>query len=192
MRIGPRKIVIGATTTLNPSDKHSSISLSDDRLTAVGSTSLYSVRAVASHFVGRFYYEATVLGSANNAAIGISKASFPLNDWPGDTVTSVGFVAGEIRQTGSALATVYSFAVNDVVCVAVDLSQNLIWVRKNASTWNNNATADPATNIGGVTYTSSSKDLFYPTVEPSSVGSIRMNFGAGGYAFGRPNGFKNW
>jgi hypothetical protein len=76
----------GSTTTWNPSDKDPGITLSNGNLTATSSTTLAncsvsgycSVRAIASHSTGKFYYEEVVtnLGSAGfDNCIGVADAS---------------------------------------------------------------------------------------------------------------------
>lgn len=89
--------------------------------------------------------------------------------------------------------------VNDVCCVAVDLTAGLIWFRRNAGSWNGSGTANPASGVGGVNYLQ-----YWPTGGIVSYGfapyafmygtndQMTLNFGDSAYAQAVPSGFGNW
>lgn len=177
-----------STTTFNPSDKDASIALSGGDLVATGSAANKSVRAIRSQSTGKFYFEVV---PNNNAgfSFGISNASHSLGTWVGANVNSVGYSGNQVYNNGS-LGAVYTFAASDVIQVAIDIDNKLIWVRKNTSNWNNNGSANPATGAGGITFTASGP--FFPTVSVDNTRVATANFGATAYAQTPPSGFSNW
>jgi hypothetical protein len=142
--------------TWNPADKSASITLSNGNLTATqaGGGISRSVRANAGHTTGKYVASATadvvvgvglyIIGLANssqaldNSAIGNTANGFA---WYDD-----GTVYYNNSNTGFAVPT---FNDADTITLAWDLTARRFWCRVNGGNWNNNASADPATNTGG-------------------------------------------
>lgn len=107
-------------------------------------------------------------------SIGIGTTSMnyqgnPYGAYPGNDNQSVGFsMDGNFYYNGSivqsALPT-WSVA-NDLIDVAVDLSNGLIWIRVNGYSWNNNSFANPAIGTGGLSLYGLTS--FYPVLSPGN------------------------
>jgi hypothetical protein len=155
---GPR--VCTQTTTWNPADKDTSITLSNGNLTAAknsAASSWRSVRATVSHTTGKYYYEITIApagSEGNNWIGGVADATALLTNYIGSSTHGY-----SCQTTG---ATWYN-GTNPGTCgitsgsgtctylqIALDLSGNLGWWKANcAANWNSTVGADPATGMGG-------------------------------------------
>lgn len=60
-----------------------------------------------------------------------------------------------VKQQSSSftLATIQTWAANDILGIAVDLDLDLIWFRTNGGNWNNSGANNPATATGGIDLT---------------------------------------
>jgi hypothetical protein len=223
------------TTTWNPSDIGTGLTLSNGNLTATSSPSTCSsvwnypnpfshfggcaVRANASHSTGKYYFEVSVSSVGIfcfDVAIGIGNSGASLGLFAGATTSiadSKGVIetnAVSIFQGGGndaanvGIATV--FKAGDIVQVAVDLTDQLIWFSVNGGAWsiyagytglshNPPIPADPATGIAGIS-TSSVTGPFFPMVSGSGNQNpgvaLTANFGATSYAYTPPSGFGDW
>jgi hypothetical protein len=138
----------------NLKDKSANITLSNADKTATvaatGASGVHSTQTRMSATAGKYYTELKVevaggqLGTQVTATDetngGFSNAYYVI---PDGRIWSSTQVVGNI---GSALAA------GDVLCMASDFGGKLYWFRKNNGFWNNSATADPATGIGGLAY----------------------------------------
>lgn len=64
-----------------------------------------------------------------------------------------------------------------------------IWFRKNGGIWNNDASADPATNTGGIDLSAISGQTLYATGQGTGDALQTFNFGASSFSFSVPAGF---
>ena len=103
------------------------------------------------------------------------------------------FNDGNIYQNGgSLLGGMPTYVSGDVIDMAVDITNRLIWFRKNGGNWNNSGTADPATGAGGVTYAAITGAVF-AAIETRTAGmTVTANFGATAYGYAAPTGFSDW
>lgn len=62
------------------------------------------------------------------------------------------------------------------------------WVRLNGGDWNGNPSADPATDVGGISLAGVGSATMYPIVQ-GSQNTVVANFGASGFAGTPPSGF---
>jgi hypothetical protein len=89
--------------------------------------------------------------------------------YPGNDGQSVGFsMDGNFYYSGSVVQSglpTWS-AANDLIDVAVDLSNGLIWIRVNGFNWNNNLYANPAIGTGGLPLYGLTS--FYPVLSPGN------------------------
>jgi hypothetical protein len=184
--------------TWNPADKTASMTLSNGNLTAVG-TANQGVRAQLPAAT-KFYFEITSAVAIWNGGLGIARSTANLGTV---TVNAANAALVTPASSGNILfnsstpiggAAIGAFAINDVLCVAVDLVNQRIWFRKNAGNWNNNASADPVTNVGGINIsTVFTTGTAYP-LAATAVGTSSQaiaNFGATSFAFTQPSGFSN-
>jgi surface protein len=188
------------TTTLNPSDL-SGITLSLGNLKAEKLGTGGSVRSVSSHTFGKFYCEATVGSAVNDAdALGIATIDQDLTSshYIGETGNySVGFYreasSGRVYKNGASISTFPNYTNGDILSMAVDITNSLIWFRVNGGNWNNDPTADPSTGTNGFEISPVASSPIYACffVEGSSS-NFTMNFGATAYSYTPPTGFLHW
>jgi hypothetical protein len=184
--------------TWNPADKTASMTLSNGNLTAVGIAN-QGVRGQLPA-ASKFYFEIKSAVAIWNGGLGIARSTANLGTV---TVNAANAALVSTSGTGNVLfnsstpvagAALGGFAINDVLCVAVDLVNQRIWFRKNAGNWNNNASADPASNVGGINIAAVfSAGTAYP-LAATAVGTSSQaiaNFGASSFAFTQPSGFSN-
>jgi hypothetical protein len=144
-----------ANTTWNPSDKTANITLTGSNLIATStSVSRGIVRAADCQVAGKFYFEYTcnVIAGANTSlgiATSLMTSAGALSDL---NACQINKTSGQVWANGvNAFTFGTSLANGNVVCIALDCTARLIWFRIGAAgNWNNNATYNPATGVGGV------------------------------------------
>lgn len=84
-----------------------------------------------------------------------------------------------------------AFAVNDVICFAIDGPNALGWIRVNNGNWNNSGTANPATGTGGIALTTLASDYRISTLAGSPGTGIKavINTGQATFGYTPPSGF---
>jgi hypothetical protein len=184
-----------ATTIWNAGDA-TNIALTNANLTAAAATNAQaSVRGNSSRTSGKYYFEVTSAGTLQNSAVGISTSS------PGGTTlvptlsAFVNVANGSVFVNGASLGNFFfsdPITAGSTICLAVDLANQRIWLRRNAGQWNGSPTADPATNTGGIDISSVfTSAAAFPIVTFTGTGlSHTGNFGAS--AFSVPAGFAVW
>lgn len=158
----------------------------------------FSTRGTTSRSSGKLYFEVRITASDTQQAIGIANATFPLGNV---SVSNANTAA--LQGQGSlyiAASTIYTnagngFAAGQTVAVAVDLTNNLLWVWSPAGgRWNNDATANPATATGGKSI-SGVTGPFLPLFA-QNMGNARnigiLNTGGSAFALTIPSGFQAW
>jgi hypothetical protein len=79
--------------------------------------------------------------------------------------------------------------------MAVDFTAQLSWFRKNGGNWNGSGTANPATGVGGNSFSYLTGGPFFIAAN-LNVGAasyaLTLNAGGTAYAFAAPAGFGNW
>lgn len=192
-------------TTWNPSDKYTTVLLSNGNLTATaGSGTVYgAVRSIASVSSGKYYWENTLvnvpLTNQNYTYVGIADSIASLHSTGGAPITeavileaSNGVVYNNNTNAGVTLGTLNS---GQVICMALDMTAGRIWFRIGASgQWNGNPTYSPG-GTGGVDITgflnSGNPAYAYAGVfnGGSSPGVTTANFGATAFVGAVPPGF---
>lgn len=88
-------------------------------------------------------------------------------------------------------------ASSDVICIAIDTINGSGWARKNAGNWNNNASANPSTNVGGINISAwvssalTTPVVLFPAVQVAvNTGSVTANFGGSTFAQAIPSGYN--
>ena len=111
------------------------------------------------------------------------------NSYPGNDGQSVGFsMDGNFYYSGSLIQSALpTWSVpNDLIDVAVDLSNGLIWLRVNGGYWNNNLYANPAIGTGGLPLYGLTS--FYPVLSPgNNAGQMTIQNIA---SYGLPEGYQ--
>lgn len=184
--------VASANTTWNPSDKNASVTLSNGNLTATTSSS-GSVRSIASHSSGKYYCENVITHSANSS-FGIATSGYSLSGYIGSTANAVGCLTdGRVFLNNVNVTTLTAVANGTTWSLAIDLDNKRAWWRRNAGNWNDNVSADPATNTLGVDISGLNAGLYFVIWDgETNTDAAAMNFGATAYAQSVPSGFGNW
>jgi hypothetical protein len=188
---------VAATTTWNSADKGPNLVLSNGDLTISPSNDTdNAIRSIVSASTGKKYWEITV-GNVDTAATtseGIGTSSASLTNYVGSSAESTGWTGGgPVYKAAAQIAVVEAWTTGDVLCFALDIGGALIWFRKNAGNWNNDAGANPATGANGIDIsTMSAPPWFAMGFARADVDSFTANFGGSAYAQTPPSGFGNW
>lgn len=194
----------------DPNNKSAGMTLSNANLTFTSSASAgtYGSFTTAPKSSGKRYFETKLqqfeTSGLTYTAIALASSQMTLTGSLGaGNNRSIAYDthSWNITYNGSNQGTIGQPAANDIICFAVDISNALCWVRRNAGNWNNNASANPATGAQGINISSlvqqlnSSSVAVYPFVQ-MSVGSasdiLVANFGSSAFAQTVPNGFSAW
>ncbi len=88
----------------------------------------------------------------------------------GTNVNSIAYLgsSGAILINNVTLATAATFTTGDVIEIAEDAGNKLIWFRRNrsgvAQSWNGNGSANPATGIGGISLLTLGTGYLHPAI----------------------------
>jgi hypothetical protein len=133
--------------------------------------------------------------------VGLVRADHPLGTAPGATPISLGIQNRNLRTLtmgGAVLSTdTASDAAISRVCVAVDLDAGLLWfttlaMRNLGRIWNNSATSDPDTGVGGISIAALIGAPLFPSFYNASSGrDATINTGEEACAWS-PTGFAAW
>ena len=118
--------------------------------------------------------------TADTSSVGIANHVFDPNQYLGSDLLSIGFWDDGVaykNSTGTSGFPTFQFN-GAVIDVAVDRFHNLIWMRVNGGSWNNDVTADPVAATGGVDISYIS-GIVYPGVSPwyynGTLGEMSIN-----------------
>ena len=109
--------------------------------------------------------------------IGIGKIDMnyegPFNGYPGNDAVSYGFSDdGKFYSNGSVLVNgLPTWGENEIIDIAVNNVDGLLWVRVKGNDWNNNLTDNPSTNSGGIAIGGAT---YYPALCPYIYGSMTI------------------
>jgi hypothetical protein len=185
-------------TTWNPSDKSSTITLSGGDLIAASNTgaTIGGVRGSRSITTSKAYCEIkATYAIITDDFIGVAPAAKSLTTTSGVGSAWVDIFGGWMYiNSGANSGNIGNFNSGDVLCVALDMSNKRLWFRRNAGTWNNSGTADPATNTGGfdVSALFTSAAAFPIAVLVDTGPTDTLNAGASAFAQTMPSGFVAW
>jgi hypothetical protein len=160
----PPSVPVAANTcgpaTWDPSNKDPAITLSGGNLVATQSSAgnnWRSVRGISCHQTGKFYLEMTLTAkdASDGWMGGFEDASGVLNSYIGSTAHGIGCqsTGTQVYWSGGSIAACNNIAYTaaTVMEFAVDVGNNLVWIRGSGGNgnWNNSGTANPATSTGG-------------------------------------------
>lgn len=159
--------------TWNPSDKGSGITLSNGNLTSSGQP---MVRATDSRSSGKWYWEVTVVASANSA-IGVASAAANLLNYTGGDSHGWGYYCNGGVLHGGITGTQAAYAAGAIIGIALDMDALTVQFYKDGTATGAliaglEATMFPANGSGGGT------DIF------------TANFGATSFAYAPPSGYS--
>lgn len=194
-------IAAAGLPALDPSKKGAGVTLSNANQTAVFTAAQQTVLGITGITTGKYYFEVTFVSgtSSGNAAVGLAPSNEPLTGSQigyNDGVTgSIGCFqsSGNVYRDGSSTsvgsANNFSTAGN-YLCVAVDAAARLVWFKSGTQNWNGNASANPATGVGGISI--SGTGAIYPAIGTDKVSNWLANFGAVNFNQTVPTGFSPW
>jgi hypothetical protein len=111
--------------------------------------------------------------TGGNMGIGIGNYSANLANFVGYDSNAVAFWNdGYFWSDNISISGGYTpfIAAGNIVDLAVDNSSKLIWYRVNGGDWLDNASANPATGVGGISYSSYITDQLYFMFSPGVTG----------------------
>jgi hypothetical protein len=190
-----------ANTTWSNTDKTAGLTLSGGNLTVTVGTVAASngIRSIDRVAGSKFYFEVTLttIGATQGIGIATGGASLSSPSFFGTafvTNNGVCFLNGTNVATGTG-----AFSNGQICCLAVDPAAGLIWFRNGAAgNWNNNASNNPATGVGGFSLATvgigGSAIAAYPFLafNNSAINSAATaNFGASAFSGAVPAGFAS-
>jgi hypothetical protein len=188
-----------ANTTWSTTDKSASITLSGGNLVATSTVVASGVRAVDLQRSGKYYFELTLTSGGNSQAIhGLANINAVLNTVGGTPTNAVGVLSntGAIYLNGNSTGISFGARANgDVICIAADLDNGLVWFRIGAAgNWNANAAYAPG-GSGGISLASIANSLIglrpiYANAS-SANGSDTANFGDTAFTGSVPAGYTS-
>jgi hypothetical protein len=179
-----------AATTVNAT-------LSNGDLTATHANSTGNsgarVASAAAKSSGKYYFEIFCNTVNSTDVLGLTA---PGNNYNTVLIGSAStmFVApgnGNMNVAAGFAGNIGAFVANDVAGFAVDVGAGKVWIRRNAGNWNGSGTANPATGVGGFSFTpiAIAPVIGFGSGSPSAYTG---NFGATSYTNAAPSGFGNW
>lgn len=184
-------------TKWNDSDRGPHITLTNNFLTATTSSGGYDlVRSEGSTSSGKYYWEITLDTSPTGELIiiGIANSNESLSNFPGQSGDSVGYdpAIGGVWGGGTfpnSLGTIQTSTTGDVIGLAWDFSNKLVWVRTNSGNWNNDVIGNqnPVSGTGGLSFSTINSGPYFAAAGINTPGTAcTANFSAT-----PPSGFSN-
>lgn len=198
------------TTTWDPAYKAPQIILSNGNLTATSVTTAGQLaRSTTTKSSGLIYLEFTLNAVTTDIAVGICNKTESENPQGGNGIGgdawSAGFYAVSPAQAtytaGNFLNGGTIPSVNgEIVSVAINFNTTpptmyttSAAMRAQGATWNNSATANPATGVGGQPLTGIAVGPYYACFNDDDGGAVcTVNFGATAFSRPIPVGYSAW
>ncbi len=195
----------GAATTWD-TGFNGGLTLSNGNLTATSNVASFkTTRSTTSKTTGKVYLEVTnTLFDTNGFIMGVGTSSASSGNFPGTDASAYGFQCaaggdGEEYYNNSYVGSPWASCVQgDVVGVAIDVDNKLIWLKNLTigSGWNSatGGTQDPGTGQGGLSMSSISGAFYFMWGGLDNPGhnSATVNFGATSFTGTAPSGFSVW
>ncbi len=194
-----------ATTTWDSGNKSAGITLSGGDLIATGNAgNRPGVKSIAFHQDGKYYAEFTMV-LVNELLIGIATAAHATTNDNAHYVGGDGAVGSHVGMGlynsgavftggGSQPTTIDGIANGNVIQLAVDLDNDLVWWATNNGGYNDDGSpGDPAAGTGGISCSNQAGVDYYVMGTCGGIGdTITANFGGSAYTYTPPTGFGNW
>jgi hypothetical protein len=181
----------------------SAVTLSGGNLVATntGTTTDHGahVAAASGKTSGKYYFEVTLttfttIGGDSGVGIGTPASTYAGMGGGSGVVGDLMYLStGNIYTNGSSAGASLGVGVLGVVYgMAVDVDNRKIWFRKApVGNWNNSGTANPATNVGGITIPAGTMVPFltFGGAVQAAGNVLTANFGPSGFSGAAPAGF---
>ena len=154
--VGPITAASVTYATWNPSDKTSGIDLTGSNLIATHRVGVgyngEGVRATVGKSSGKYFARfLTNIGVGSEYSIGVCGLAEPLSDYGGSSTISIGlYMDGTVYYNAALVTTIQATSSGQIVDMALNLDDDLIFFRTALGNWNNNPLADPVTGVGGI------------------------------------------
>jgi hypothetical protein len=187
-----------AVTIWNTADKSANVTVSgaDSLTVTTTSATLGGARATNSITTAKTYFEVLLnTQTGTNFVIGWANATASLAAIIGGDKNGVSELlvnSGVFFFNNANLGTaIGNAATGQTVCIAFDPVAKLIWARINNGFWNNSASADPATGVGGASVSTINAGPYFPAFSANASGaSLTAKFGATDFNYAIPAGFS--
>jgi hypothetical protein len=153
-------------------------------------------RATIPQTTGKWYVEETMGANVGNGGIvrlGIMQNSATIALPSGGSSGALLWdSSGTVYVNGTSITVINSYTAADVLSMAVDMTNTGFYGRVNGGNWNNAGTADPANNIGSISFaalTGAINLVFYAQPFSHAQASITLNSGASGMVHTVPSGY---
>jgi len=147
---------------------------------------------------GKYYFEVTfATATQGDTGAGIANASANYVNLGGNAANGLiafhGFPPYFNGSGAGALSGVGAVAQGTTLCVAVDLTSQLIWLKNGpGANWNGSAGNNPATNVGGFSYSAIGTSVAPVGVCYGTSEAMTLNTGGSTFAGTTPAGFTAW
>lgn len=185
------------TVTWSATNKYAGVTLSGGGVTATADATVTTEGGFSDTAItGKKYWETTLtVADVSQSSLGFANSSMNLNTYLGGDTNGVGYFGstGQVFVNFGVIGTFATYAAGAVICWAVDVPNGKFWARVNGGNWNNDASANPATNTNGVaiTITGTIMPAYEVLGSVTTPNSVTANFGATAFAFTAPAGFGN-
>jgi hypothetical protein len=183
-------------TTWDSGNKSSGITLSGGSLVATAASSTNPSVVATRCATGKVYWEVTVTTQSSNFSVGFVGRSYNtgLGTLLGGDANGLGYrQGGAVVLNNATLSTIQTFTQGSVVQVALDLQNLLVWFAVGGGNWNNSGTANPATGVGGISFSAFAASYLpafgAAVVTPNQVATAA--FSSAGWTFSAPSGFQS-
>lgn len=178
-------------TTWDANNKSSTEALSGGNLVAT-SSGVGTVSATRL-MTGPTYFEVTPTTLTGTVAVGLVNRSYNMASGTilGTDNNGIGYKSsGAVVLNNVTLSTIATYAAGNIIGVAVDLQNRLVWFRVGTGNWNNSATANPATGSGGIDYSTMALTSLFPAAGGNATGAV-MTAAFTGFTNTAPSGFSS-
>lgn len=180
-----------ATTTWNPNDKSSSVSLSNSDLTIdITSTNSYkSAKSIYYSSTSKWYWEVTInVDGPDHMLVGVANSSASVENYCGVDTNGWGYYGfnGNLYYNGSPTAYGNQYRAGDIVGVALDMDNGEVYFSVNG-TWQNSS--DPVSRTAPA-FTGISGDIYAMCSLYLTGQQLTANFGASSFSYTVPSGFN--
>ncbi|MGO7532793.1 SPRY domain-containing protein [Rhizobium leguminosarum] len=189
-------IVVGSGATFSSTAKAANVQLSNSNLTATSANASYAaVLASNSQSSGKYYFEfQNVTITDGNSGVGVATATVDFNNYLGKNLQGIAVEPnGQVWFNGAQIGTAAAVPTGSTVGIAVDITNRLIWFRTGSGNWNNSASANPVTGVGGFSISTFSSTTIFPAVIwRENQGTAKIAMTASSWATIPPTGFSPW
>lgn len=137
------------------------------------------------------YWEVTPANVSGTVSIGICNMLLNTGNLPGYDANSLGYHQdGTVLLSNATVTTLAAYVSGNVIGVCLDIQNQLIYFAVNGGSWNNNGSANPLTQTGGISLSGLNLAGLLPAVGATTT-SPTQSFTAvftSGFAYTPPTG----